>query len=272
MVDDHKGGGAWKIQLTMRIIFVSFTDANETRVMHTKSDNIKIMSGIETDDAINELFNFFRRRYQEGLETKMKGSSFIFERIDLLEYHLHKISLNRGSSYIKSPEWIKNKGVTINPRNTKNHMSFQYALTAAWNHQNIDYHPERISKLRPFINNYNWKDIEFPLHSKDWRKFEQNNKTIALNILYVPYNTKQIKQTCVSKYNNERDNRVNLLMITDGTSNWHYLTVKSISGLLRRITSNHNGDFYCLNCFHSYTTEKNLESMKEYVMITIFAI
>ena len=61
-------------------------------------------------------------------------------------------------------------------------------------------------------------------------------------------------------------------MITDGTGNWHYLAVKSISGLLRRITSNHNGDFYCLNCFHSYTTEKNLESMKEYVMITIFAI
>ena len=47
-------------------------------------------------------------------------------------------------------------------------------------------------------------------------------------------------------------------MITDGTSNWHYLAVKSISGLLRGITSNHNGDFYCLNCLHSYTTEKKL--------------
>ena len=49
-------------------------------------------------------------------------------------------------------------------------------------------------------------------------------------------------------------------MITDGTSNWHYHTVKSISGLLRRITSNHNGDFCCLNCFHPYTTEKNLRT------------
>ena len=51
-------------------------------------------------------------------------------------------------------------------------------------------------------------------------------------------------------------------MITDGTSNWHYLVVKSISGLLRRITSNHNGDFYCLNCFHPYTTEKKLRKHK----------
>ena len=47
-------------------------------------------------------------------------------------------------------------------------------------------------------------------------------------------------------------------MITDGTGNWHYLAVKSISGLLRGITSNHNGGFYCLNWFHPYTTEKKL--------------
>ena len=47
-------------------------------------------------------------------------------------------------------------------------------------------------------------------------------------------------------------------MITDETNNWHYLAVKRISGLLRGITSQHNGDFYCLNCFHSYTTENKL--------------
>ena len=118
-----------------------------------------------------------------------------------------------------------------------------YAITAALNYQNIDSHPEKISKLEPFIDNYNWKDIDYPSHSKDWRKFECNNKTIALNILYVPCNTKQIKQAYISKYNNERDTHVNLLMITDGTNNWHYLAIKSISGLLREITSNHNEDF-----------------------------
>ena len=117
------------------------------------------------------------------------------------------------------------------------------------------------------------KDIEFPSHSKDWRNFECNNKTIALNILYAPYkkekireestsecnnehdNTKQIRSAYISKHNKERATQVNVLMITDGTDNWDYLAVKSIPGLLRRITSNHNGDFYCLNCFHAYTTE-----------------
>ena len=199
--------------------------------MYTKSDNTTTMSGIKTSHPINKFHSFFINRYQEGLETKTKGSSFVFELIDLLEYHLHKISLNRGSSYINSREWIKNKGVTINPKNTKNtknNMCFQYAITAALNHQNIDRHPERISNLKPFINNYKWKDKEVPSHSKDWKKFEQSNVTIALKILYIPYNTKQIKQAYISKYNNERDNQVNLLMIADGTSNGYYLAVKSI--------------------------------------------
>ena len=48
-------------------------------------------------------------------------------------------------------------------------------------------------------------------------------------------------------------------MITDNDKNWHYLAVKSISKLLNGITSNHNGDFYCLNCFHSYTTKEKLK-------------
>ena len=66
MINDHKG--EWKIQLSMRMIFVSFTDANETRGMYTKSDNITIMSGIETDDVMNFLILFvedIRKDYKQ---------------------------------------------------------------------------------------------------------------------------------------------------------------------------------------------------------------
>ena len=229
MIDDYKSKGEWKIQITMRITFIYFTDENETQVMHTKSDNIKIMSVTDTIDAIKELIDSFTKIYQGGLETKMKGGSYISERVDFLEYNLHKISLNRGSSYINPPKWLKYKGVIMNPKNTKDNSCLQYAIIAALNHQNINHNPERISKLKPFIDNCNWKDIEFPSHSKDWRKFEQNNKTIALNILYVFYNTKEIRQAYISKHNDERDNQVNLLMITDGSTNWHYLAIKKIS-------------------------------------------
>ena len=70
MINYYKSKGEWKIQLSMRMIFVSFIDKNETCDMYTKSDNITIMSGIETSDVINKLFNTFRRRYQEGFKQK----------------------------------------------------------------------------------------------------------------------------------------------------------------------------------------------------------
>ena len=51
-------------------------------------------------------------------------------------------------------------------------------------------------------------------------------------------------------------------MITDGTK-WYYLAVKTLSGLLRGITGNNHGDFYCLNCLHSYTTKNSSKSIKK---------
>ena len=67
------------------------------------------------------------------------------------------------------------------------------ASTVALNHKQIKSHPERIPKMKPFIDQYIWKEIDFPSHSKDWKKFEQNNKRITLNILIVPHNTEKIR-------------------------------------------------------------------------------
>ena len=91
-------------------------------------------------------------------------------------------------SYIDSPKWLKDKKSTINPKNN-DHKCFQYAATLALNFDNINNHPGKISKIRPFIDQYNWKDIDFPPTNKDWKKFELNNK-VALNILHIPHNTK----------------------------------------------------------------------------------
>ena len=90
--------------------------------------------------------------------------------------HINKTNLKRGKSYIKSPKWILNKRAAINPKN-KDNKCFQYLITAALNHQNIENHPERISNIEPFIDRYNWEDIEFLAGMKDWNRFEKNNKT-----------------------------------------------------------------------------------------------
>ena len=60
-------------------------------------------------------------------------------------------------------------------------------------------------------------------------------------------------------------------MITDGEK-WHYLVVKNLSGLCKRKSSNHYGDFYCLNCFHSYRTKNTLEAHKKYVKTMIIVM
>ena len=86
IINDHK---KWKIKLTMWINFTT---------LHTRSDNIKIMMGSETNDIIEDFCKSVQK-YQEKLEESIKGSDFVFGSVDLLYYHLQKISLKRSRSY-----------------------------------------------------------------------------------------------------------------------------------------------------------------------------
>ena len=74
--------------------------------------------------------------------------------------------------------------------------------------------------------------MDFSSHQKDRKNFEFNNKAIALNILFVSYNTEKVRLAYKSKYNFKRENQVILLMNTDGRK-WHYLAVKGFSALPR---------------------------------------
>ena len=86
-------------------------------------------------------------------------------------------------------------------------------MTVALNYEQIENNPEQISKIKPFTCKCNWKEMNFPLHKNDWKKFDTNNKTIAVNILYVPYNSKEIRHAYILKYNLTLEDQVLLLMI-----------------------------------------------------------
>ena len=88
----------------------------------------------------------------------MRGSEFVFDRVDLLHYSFHKISLNRGGSYIDFPEWIKNKKATINPRNNGD-KCFQYALISHSIMSKLKLIQKEYQKSKIFIDHYNWKEI-----------------------------------------------------------------------------------------------------------------
>ena len=274
LINDIKNtGNEWKIQINMGVNFVSSNYTGEIRTFYVNSFNEEIRSGNETDEIITKFLKSFLNNYQKEEKVLRNGSNFVFESVDSLTYHIHKINLKRGRSYKKSPEWILNKRATINPK-SKDNKCFQYVITAALSHQKIENHPERISYIKPFIDQYNWKGIDFAARIKDWKKFEQNNTTIVLNIIYVPLNTKTLNLAYKSKYNRKRENQVVLLMITDSNEigKWHYIPltsvltdngfnrpIRSLSRLFRRITSNNNGDFYCLGCLHSLRPDNALK-------------
>ena len=98
----------------------------------------------------------------------------------------------KNLSELNSLGWLRSKKEPIiNNNNNNNNNNFQDALDDALNYQNIEIHPERISKLKPYINKYNWEGINFPGGSKEWQKFERDNNKITLNVLYVKHNTKK---------------------------------------------------------------------------------
>ena len=153
-----------------------------------------------------------------------------------------------------SSEWLRSKKESI----TNEDNCFQNALNDALDYQRIKKDPQEISKLKPYINQCNWKDIKLASDKEEWKKFEQNNKEIALNILVLPHNRKEIRPRYISKYNHKHKKQVILLKVTDDGERWHYLAVRSLSALLRGLSSSNNGDSYFLNCFNSHCTLNKL--------------
>ena len=166
-------------------------------------------------------------------------------------------AVNNLSELNSSGWWRAKKEAIIN-----GDADFEDALDDALNYQAIKINPEGI-KLKPNLNKYNWYNkYNFSAGPKGWIKFEQNNKTIALNVLYIPYNAKTISVAYRSEYNNNCKKQVILLMITNSKTS-HYLSVTNLSALLEGNSSNRHGDFYCLNCFNSDTSKNKLKEHEE---------
>ena len=141
-------------------------------------------------------------------------------------------------SELSSLGWLRGKKEAIINKDN----SFQNALDDPLNYQTIQTNAERISKLKPYISKYNWKGTVFPADQKNGKKLEWNNKTIALNILFIPHNTEIIRVAHRSDHSNKHKKQVISLMITDSKKH-HYLTVISLSALLQGKSSNHKEDF-----------------------------
>ena len=96
---------------------------------------------------------------------------------------------------------------------TKKDKCFQYTVTVALNHEEIKKDLQEITKIKTFVNKYNWKGTNFPSEKKDWEKFEKNNVTITLNVLYAK--KEKIYPAYVLKHSSNCEKQVILLIISN---------------------------------------------------------
>ena len=190
-----------EIQISMRVNFISSKDTGETRTIYVWSDNASITRRSDTDYIIRELFRSFLRNYQEELKI-LKGSNFVFESVELMDYKLHRVRLRRGGSYIKSPEWLSRKGATINPENKNDDECLRWSTISALNYNEIT--KKEFENIFKKIK-HEYKD--FSLHHRDWENFEQNNESIALNVFFALQDGEEIALVYKSEHNLEWENK-----------------------------------------------------------------
>ena len=111
-----------------------------------------------------------------------------------------------------SPDWIVNKKATINPKNERDNKCFQWSIISGLNYNKIkEKNLKKVLKRKRV-------DTDFSLNRDDWENFEQNNTSVALNVLFASYDGEEIKVAYKSNYN-KRKNQVIFLMINDEANN-----------------------------------------------------
>ena len=195
LINDHRiVKRVWKIQINMRVNFVSSKDSGGTRTIYAWSGNISIMRGSDTDDNIKEIFKSFLHNYQEQLKI-INGSEFVFESVQLRDFKLHRVRLKRGGSYIKSPEWLENKKAIINPKNKNDNECLWWSTICALNYNEI-----MKREFENIVKNIKREYKGFSLQKRDCENFEQNNESIALNVLFSSQDNEEMTLICKSEH------------------------------------------------------------------------
>ena len=205
---------------------------------------------------INELIQRMLAHIKTQVENpRMPESGFPLDKTMYLYINFHRLVLTRGSSYIEFPEWIKIKKAVINPQK-KDEECFKWVVIAALHHEEFKHHPERISFLKPYENQYKREGLELPVSIKKIEKFEKNNPGIAVNVLFSDKKSqmKNIYTVRRSGHNVKCKKQVNLLMIVDGEER-HYTAIKNISRLLSKLNRKTKPTYdYCMNCLNGFRT------------------
>ena len=203
--------------------FISDKNFEDTRTIYSASKPVDVFMGSDTENAIDTLFNTILERIRKAIGTSNeKGTKFTHEIVALLYHYFQKIDIRRDESCMVSPDWIASKKATIDPKNDKDNECFKWSIIAGLNYNRIK--EKELKKIEKFKR----VDTDFSSHQRDWENFEQENTSIALNVLFVSHNSEEIKFAYKSNYN-KRNTKVILLMISNEANNYYYFAVKNLS-------------------------------------------
>ena len=246
---EESSGRSVKVQTTTWLRFKQDEELVEL-AFNSRMTNVHNLSEIE------EIVDKMIAHMCEQIENPaLANSRFVFDRVLYTDIDFHQLNLTRGSSYVPLPQWLACKKAIINPRN-EDQECLKWAVIVASRWEEIDCHPERVSKLRNFEVDYNWSGIKFPVSVKDIKKFEATNE-ISINLLAT-----EGKEIYICRKGENYDRSINL-MILEG----HYVAIKSLSRLLSSNNTKHKGkEYFYMSCLQGFHQEISRDEHRNYCL------
>ena len=161
--------------MTVWIRFIKNNDRVEL-AFNSRMTNVHQASNL--DQIVDEMVGHMETQIEN---PALLNSRFRFNEVLFLDVNFHRLNLARGNSHLLLPGWLARKKAIINPQNNDEEC-FKWAVIAALRWTDIKSHPERISNLREFSNDYDWSGLKFPVSIKDINVFEMNND-LSVNVL-----------------------------------------------------------------------------------------
>ena len=208
--------------------------------------NSRMLVVYNLSDMGEIVFAMIEHMYQQIENPALRDSKFVFDGVIHMDIDFHRLNLTRGFSYMNILDWLARKGAIINPKNSDMEC-FKWAVIAAMKWKGIGDHPERISKLRRYEDNFDWDGMKFPASTRDIKRYESRNEIITF----------EDKKVYIYRKGKEYDRVANLMLITDHNKK-HYVAIKSLGRLLRSSnTKKEKAQYFCINCLQGFSQKKS---------------
>ena len=205
---------------------------------------------------MNEIVNTMITHMAQQIENlALSDSKFVFDEVVRMDVDFHQLNRTRGSSYL--PEWLARKKVIINPH-SKDLECCKWAVIAATRWEEINSHPEQITKLKRFETDFSWTGVGFSVSFRTIKRFESQNQ-ILINMLAV-----EDREIHICRKGGDYDQIANLMLIPENNRK-HYVAIKSLSRLLSKQNSKHKeAQHFCTNCLQGFREERSRDEHVSY--------